>query len=101
MTLGVFIFLLGLYVLPVVLLAWGHGLRRRSARAQRGFWGAIGGHLLAMLLALGAALFHPVVWSGDDITRGALGLWSLLMLPLAGALLGILTAPSRRGPARP
>jgi len=92
---GVFVFLLGLYGLPLVLLAWGHGLRRRSARLQRAFWGAIGGHLLAMLLALGAALSLPVAWSSTDVARGAVGLWSLLMLPIGGALLGAVTFRSR------
>jgi hypothetical protein len=95
MTPGVFVFLLGLYGLPLVLLAWGHGLRRRSARLQRAFWGAIGGHLLAMLLALGAALSLPAAWSSTDVARGALGLWSLLMLPIGGALLGAVTSRSR------
>lgn len=96
MTIGVFAFLLGLYVMPLVLLAWGHGLRRRSARLQRAFWGAIGGHLLAMLLALAAALYLPAVWTGDETVRGFLGLWSLLVLPLGGALLGAGTARSPR-----
>lgn len=92
MTIGVFAFLLGLYVMPLVLLAWGHGLRRRSDRLQRAFWGAIGGHLLAMLLALAAALYPPSAWTGDETVRGFLGLWSLLVLPLGGALLGAGTA---------
>ena len=92
MTLGVFVCLVGLYVMPLVLLAWGHGLRRRSPRWQRAFWGAIGGHLVAMLLALGAALYLPVVWTGDETVRGFLGLWTLLLLPLAGAAFGAATA---------
>lgn len=97
MTLGAFVLIVGVYVMPLVLLAWGHGLRRRSPRLQRAFWGAIGGHLVAMLLALGAALYSPVVWTGDESVRGFLGLWTLLLLPLAGAAVGAATA--RRGVA--
>jgi uncharacterized membrane protein len=82
--------LLGLYGMPLVLLALGHGLRRRPPRLQRAFWGAVVGHLVALLLAMAAALATPAMWTGDDTVRGLLGLWTLLLLPLGGALLGAL-----------
>lgn len=85
MTTGVMVFLAGLYVMPLVLLAWGHGLRRRSPRVRRAFWGAILGHCVAATLALVAGLYLPETWTSEETSRGVLGLWSLLILPLVGA----------------
>jgi hypothetical protein len=96
MTAGVLAFLLGLYVMPLVLLAWGHGLRRRSPRARRAFWGAIVGHCLAATLALVAALYLPEEWTPVETVRGVLGLWSLLLLPLVGAAIGAGTTRTTR-----
>ena len=94
MTAGVFIFLVGLYVFPLVLLWWGHHLKRRSWRARRAFWGAVTGHCIAGTLALFAGILFPVEWEAQERMRGFLGLWSLMIFPLAGAVAGALLSQS-------
>ena len=90
MTPGILIFLVGLYVLPVVLLWLGHHLKRRSDRAKRIFWGAVIGHCVAGTLALLAGMMVPEEWTAQEQMRGFLGLWSLLIFPLAGGIAGAL-----------
>jgi hypothetical protein len=86
MNAGILIFLIGLYVLPVGLLWLGHHLKRRSARAKRIFWGAVIGHCIAGTLALFAGMMLPEEWTAQERMRGFLGLWSLLIFPLAGGI---------------
>lgn len=93
---GILAFLAGLYVVPLVLLWWGHGLRRRSHRHQRAFWGAITGHCIAGVLALAVGMLFPESWSEGELVRGFLGLWALLLFPLVGALAGAASATSPR-----
>jgi hypothetical protein len=90
MSAGILIFLVGLYVLPVALLWLGHHLKRRSARAKRIFWGAVIGHCIAGTLALSAGMMLPEEWTAQERVRGFLGLWSLLIFPLAGGIAGAL-----------
>lgn len=85
MTLHVAVFLLGLFGVPLALLAYGHRLRRRSARGRSVFWGAVLGHCLAIVLAVGLGMIPPESWTAEDRWRGFIGLWSLLVFPLAGA----------------
>lgn len=96
MTPGVVALLLGLYGLPVVLLSWGHRLRRLPPRSRRAFWGAVIGHCCAGVLALVAAMYLPEEWTANDRIRGFLGLWALLLLPVAGAAVGALQGATRR-----
>ena len=92
MTPGIVAFLIGLYVLPLGLLWLGHHLKRRPPRAKRVFWGAIIGHCIAGTLALVAGLMLPEEWTAQEQLRGFLGLWALLIFPVAGGLTGALTA---------
>ena len=92
MSAGTFVFLVGLYVLPLALLSLGHHLKRRSARAKRIFWGAVIGHCVAGTLALFAGMIMPEEWTDQERLRGFLGLWSLLIFPLAGGIAGALKA---------
>lgn len=94
MTPGIAAMLAGIFVVPAGLLWLGHRLRRRSEAARRAFWGALFGHLAAMVCAH-FALLPAEEWSGDDRLRGALGLWSFLVLPLVGALVGLLSRRAR------
>lgn len=96
MSLGISAFIAGLYVVPLVLLAWGHRIRRTTLRAQRAFWGAIVGHCIAGLLALSFGILTPEQWPSTDAMRGFFGLWSLLLFPMIGALAGVLISPADR-----
>ena len=90
MNAGIVAFLVGLYVLPLALLWLGHHLKRRSARAKRIFWGAVIGHCIAGTLALFAGMMLPEEWTTQERMRGFLGLWALLIFPLAGGIVGSL-----------
>lgn len=83
--------LLGAFAVPIALLWAGHRLRRRSPRWRSIFWGAIWGHLAAIALALPASMIPPEEWASGDTWRGLLAVWSLLILPAAGAVLGWLS----------
>jgi len=110
MTIHVAVFLIGLFVVPLVLLAYGHRLRRRSPRGRSGFWGAVIGHCIALVLAVVLGMIPPEPWTADDTWRGFLGLWSLLVFPVVGSAISLVLhrAPARAGatdfarePARP
>jgi hypothetical protein len=91
MRLGIVVFLLGLYVMPLVLLAWGHKIRRLTPKSRRAFWGAIIGHCVAGVLALTLGMIPPESWTSEETIRGFFGLWGLLLLPLFGGAAGALT----------
>ena len=81
--------LVGLFGVPVALLQYGHRLRRRSLRFQRAFWGALAGHCLAGTIAMIAAMLPPEAWTASEVTRGVLGLWAMLVLPILGCVAGM------------
>jgi hypothetical protein len=83
-----FAFLLGIVVVPGVLVWLGHRMRDRSPRQRRVFWGAVIGHSVALIIALVALHYPPVMW--DDGPRVVLALWSLLLGAGVGALAGAL-----------
>jgi len=86
--------LLGLFLVPGLLLALGHRLRRRTPLWHRVFWGGIAGHTLALLVTMTAALYPPIWWAGGSFWRDAAVHWSLAFGALLGAALG---AALRRG----
>jgi amino acid transporter len=90
MSLGVMAMLAGVFVVPVVLLVLGHRLRRREARWQRAFWGALIAHVVMAPIALVAAMSPAAEWAPTDTLRGALGFWSLLVVPAIGGMIGAL-----------
>jgi hypothetical protein len=94
------VFALGLFGVPMALLAFGHHLRKRPSRQRNIFWGAISGHVLAGLLALIFAMMLPEAWTSQETMRGFLGLWSLLLFPAAGALIGGLKPVRDNEPVR-
>lgn len=96
MSIGTVAFLLGLFGVPLALLAGAHKLRRRSERAQRAFWGAAVGHCIAALAAVTWGMIPPEAWIEGEVARGFAGLWALLVLPLIGAAVGALRRPDRR-----
>jgi hypothetical protein len=88
MSLGVGVFLIGLFGVPLLLLWYGHRLRRRTPRVRSVFWGAVIGHCVAGTLAVVLGMIPPEAWTSEETMRGFVGLWSLLLLPLAGAAVG-------------
>ena len=92
MTLPQIVLLAGLFVIPAVLLSVGHRLRRRSARVQSAFWGAIFAHIFASLAVAVFSMLPPEAWQSTDTMRGAVGFWSLLVAPAIGAAVGALRA---------
>jgi MFS family permease len=94
-------FLVGLFAVPITLLAYGRRIRRRGPRARAVFWGAIVGHCVAGTLAVVLGMIPPESWTSGETTRGFAGFWSLLLFPIAGALLAAALARPRRTDARP
>ena len=88
MSLGFVVFILGLFGVPIALLAYGHRLRRRPERQRNAFWGAVIGHCVAGLLAVTLGMIPPESWTPEDMVRGFAGLWSLLLFPVVGAAIG-------------
>lgn len=88
MTPGITAMLVGIFVVPLLLLGVGHRLRRRPARWRSVFWGAIAGHLIAIVVGSFAGMIPPEEWAPTDLWRGLLGLWSFVLFPAIGALIG-------------
>ena len=97
MTLHVAVFLVGLFGVPLALLAYGHRLRRRNPRGRSAFWGAVLGHVVALVLAVVLGMIPPEAWASEETFRGFIGLWSFLVFPALGAVAGMLR---HRAPAR-
>jgi len=95
---GILVFIIGVYLVPVALLAWGHKIRRLSPRSRRAFWGAIIGHCIAGTVAVIWGMIPPETWTEEEMARGFFGLWAMLLFPLAGGIGGALTA--NRGSAQ-
>ena len=100
MNLHFIVFAFGLFGVPIALLTFGHHLRKRPTRQRNIFWGAISGHILAGLLALIVAMMRPEAWTSQETMRGFLGLWSLLLFPALGAVIGYLKPVPDNEPVR-
>lgn len=94
MSAGPVVMLLGLFAVPLALLWLGHRLRRRTARQRGAFWGALMGHIAAVVLATVAAMVPPQAWGPDDLVRGLASYAALLVLPLIGGAVGAFSAPA-------
>lgn len=88
MTAGIAAMLLGVFVVPGALVWMGHRLRRRPPAWRGMFWGALVGHVAALVAGLAFGMVPPEEWAPDDRVRGAFALWSFLVLPLIGAAIG-------------
>jgi MFS family permease len=100
MNIHVVVFLIGLFLVPLVLLAFGHRIRRRGPRQRALFWGAIVGHCFAVILAVVLGMIPPEEWTSSETTRGFAGLWSLLVFPIVGALIAAVLRRPRGGDAQ-
>jgi hypothetical protein len=94
MTPGLAMMLIGVFLVPALLLWGGHKLRRRPPAWRGMFWGAVVGHLVAIVVGSAAGMIPAAEWSEADTWRGLAGFWSFTVAPLAGAAIGWL---SRRG----
>ena len=92
---GFIAFVLGAFGIPMALLAFGHRLRRRAPRERKAFWGAVIGHCIAGILAVTFGMIPPEAWTSEETFRGFAGLWSLLVLPVIGAIIGLVMARER------
>jgi len=87
--------LMGLFVVPAVLLAIGHRLRRRPPLWRRVFWGGVIGHSIAILVMLAVTMTPPIAWEGGPRLRDAAVHWSLVLGGVVGGTLGA-ALPARR-----
>ena len=92
MTLSLAAFLVGLFGVPATLLWLGHRLRKRSPLVLGLFWGAVVGYGAAVLAVLVAGFCPMEAWTSQEVLRGLVGYWSLLVLPVVGGLLGAVRA---------
>lgn len=97
MSFGPVAMLLGIFVVPTLLLWLGHRLRRRTARQRGLFWGALTGHVAAIVTATLAAMLPPQVWGPGDLVRGLASYGALLLLPIIGGAIGALNASRAEG----
>ena len=86
--------LLGLFVVPLFLLLLGHRLRERGARQRAVFWGGIIGHSVALLAAITALHYPPVLWSSRP--RVLIAFWLMLLGGVVGGAIGALRARRRK-----
>lgn len=98
MTLEQLALLVGLFVVPALLLALGHRLRRRPPLWRRVFWGGVIGHSIAILVMLAAALYPPILWEGGLRARDVAVHWSLVLGGVAGGAIAAGLPARRRKP---
>ena len=99
MTLGLAVFLAGLFGVPLALLALGHRIRRRRPRVRRAFMGAFAGHCVAGVVAVVWGMIPPEAWTPGETGRGFFGLWALLIFPVVGAAVGATSVRARANTA--
>lgn len=93
---GTVALLLGLFVVPVALLALGHRLRRRTPRQRAVFWGGLAGYLIGALGVMWVGMVPAAEWSAGDTARGLIGFWGLIIAPVLGGLAAVALFRARR-----
>ena len=88
MSVSTLIFLAGLFLPPVILLAAGHAYRHRSATVRAAFWGGVAGYALGGAVTAVAVHFPTMAWADAATARDMAVHGSLLVGPLLGALIG-------------
>ena len=96
MSIHIFVFIVGLFLVPIALLIVAHRLRRRSSRTRAAFWGAMVGHVAAAVIAMTWGMIPAETLTPQETARGIASLWSLFLLPLIGALIGWVKPRSSR-----
>ena len=82
------VFTVGLYVVPLAILALGHGLKRRSTRVRGAFWGAVIGYGVGALVTSLVTVVPPFHWDGGSVVRELAVHWSLVAATAVGFLAG-------------
>ena len=82
--------LAGLLLAPAWLVWLGHGLRNRSPRMWRVFWGGVIGNALAIVIVCIALFTPPLMWR-DASMRALVIHWGLLAATALGAAIPLLT----------
>jgi hypothetical protein len=88
--------LMGLFVVPALLLAIGHRLRRRPPLWRRVFWGGVIGHSIAIVVMLIASMYPPVFWEGGLRARDAAVHWALMLGAMVGSVIAAVLPARRR-----
>lgn len=105
MSVGAVAFAIGLFAVPLLLLALGHNLRWRTTRERAVFWAGTWGYLGGIVLTCVVSLTPPVDWAGGPALRSFVFHWGMLLGAAAGAAIGAATggegAQEARGRARP
>lgn len=81
--------LLGVFLVPLCMLAACHRFRRLSQDQRRVVWGLIIGYGVALPVVLLTLILPPVMWSPDQPLRSTLVYWGLLLMPALGATAGL------------
>lgn len=71
--------LAGLFILPVVLLTLGHGMRDRSTRTKRLFWGGVIGHAVGIIVTMVVMMSPPVWWADAESVRTFAVHWAMVV----------------------
>jgi hypothetical protein len=98
MTLENWALLMGLFVVPALLVALGHRLRRRPPFWRRVFWGGVIGHSIAILVMLTVTMAPPVAWEGGPRLRDAAVHWSTVLGAVVGSMIAAALPARRRKP---
>jgi len=77
---------LGVFFVPLAMLAACHRFRRLSRQQRRIVWGLIIGYGMGLFIVLVMLLSPPVMWAADQPVRTFLVYWGLFLIPAMGAL---------------
>ncbi|MDP5054839.1 MAG: hypothetical protein NWP69_13705 [Congregibacter sp.] len=77
--------LLGVFLVPLTMLAACHRFRRLSRRERRTLWGFIIGYAVALIVVLIALMAPPMIWTPEHPIRSLIVHWGLLVIPGLGA----------------
>lgn len=100
MSVGAVAFAIGLFAVPLLLLALGHSLRRRTTRERGAFWGGTWGYLGGMVLTCVVSLTPPVDWAGGPALRSFVFHWGMVLGAAVGAAIGAARASEGAREAR-
>lgn len=81
-------FLIGLFLMPLLLIRLGHRFRDRTSAERAAFWGGVIGHSAGMLVSIAFGLLPPVWWAEGPPLRDFVLHWAMLVGALGGVAVG-------------